>query len=473
MKINNEFKIGSSISSWQYEGEFDDLKENYMERIYRLDKENWFEGYGPQHGCDFFNKMEEDVELYKKLGLQSLRFTLDWTRFIDDYDNATVNKVYSEFYMRFVDLLLENEIEPIIILEHWDLPGVLYEKYDGYSSQYVVDLYVKYAEQAFEFFNGKIKKWLTFNEPIVIPELCFSQAFWYPYDVNLKKAILWMHNKNVASARAIKKFRELNIEGIIGIGGLNVEIVKVKDETNLEDVKAGEIAKYFFEKKFLMPAVKGYYDYEYLNWLKKEGLEFYCDEEQLKDIMENTVDFVGINYYHPRRIQSPLPEDRTGYGKYFSDYHDSNVEMNVDRGWEISPETLYDLAIKLRDEYDNIPWYVNENGFGCVEKEKSRNKNGMLIDDYRIDFINRHLYYAVKAHREGCNCFGYHTWSVMDNLSPFNAFKNRYGYFEVELENNFKRRPKKSAFYIQEMILNRDIELCVDKSKYEKDEYEL
>lgn len=57
-------------------------------------------------------------------------------------------------------------------------------------------------------------------------------------------------------------------------------------------------------------------------------------------------------------------------------------------------------------------------------------------------------------------CYGAFT----DNVSPMNAFKNRYGLIEIDLEHNLKRRLKKSAYWYAKLIKNR---VLSDKSVYE------
>ena len=49
---------------------------------------------------------------------------------------------------------------------------------------------------------------------------------------------------------------------------------------------------------------------------------------------------------------------------YFDNYEMPGRVMNVDKGWEIYPKTLYDIAINIRDNYGNIDWFVSENGMG-------------------------------------------------------------------------------------------------------------
>ena len=65
--------------------------------------------------------------------------------------------------------------------------------------------------------------------------------------------------------------------------------------------------------------------------------------------------------------------------------------MNIDKGWQIYPEAIYDIAINIRDNYKNIPWFVSENGMGVSREERFMDESGQVQDDYRIDFIKEHL----------------------------------------------------------------------------------
>ena len=56
-----------------------------------------------------------------------------------------------------------------------------------------------------------------------------------------------------------------------------------------------------------------------------------------------------------------------------------------------------------------------------------------------------------KAIAEGAKCRGYHYWAVIDNWSWANAFKNRYGFVEVDLMDGYKRRLKKSAAWLKQV----------------------
>lgn len=132
------------------------------------------------------------------------------------------------------------------------------------------------------------------------------------------------------------------------------------------------------------------------------------------------------------------------------------------RGWEIYPQIIYDMAMRIKQDYRNIPWFVAESGMGVENEGRYRNADGVIEDDYRIAFIGEHLYQALKAREEGANCQGYMLWAFTDNVSPMNAFKNRYGLIEIDLTHQRDRRAKKSAYWYRTLRDNRMLSVNID-----------
>ena len=79
--------------------------------------------------------------------------------------------------------------------------------------------------------------------------------------------------------------------------------------------------------------------------------------------------------------------------------------MNPYRGWEIYPKGIYDIAMNIKENYNNIEWMITENGMG-VEGEERFIVDGVIEDDYRIDFYKDHLIWLNKAIEENSNCIG-------------------------------------------------------------------
>ncbi|MGH2101452.1 MULTISPECIES: glycoside hydrolase family 1 protein [Aerococcus] len=448
------FWWGSAISGPQTEGRIkDDGKgDNIWDHWYREDPSLFFDQVGPEETSAVYSHYKEDIQLMKATGHNSMRTSIQWSRLFPE-GRGDINPKAVAFYNDYIDELIANDIEPFINLYHFDMPLALQE-IGGWENKEVVEAYVNYAKTCFELFGDRVKKWFTHNEPIVPVEGGYLYKFHYPAVVDMKRAVQVAYHESLASAKAIKVYRDLNLDGEIGII-LNLTPSYPRDANNPEDVKAASLADAFFNRSFLDPAIRGIFPEDLVSLLK--DLDYLPDytAEELAIIKENTIDLLGINYYQPRRIKQkesserlsdkPMPDD------YFDNYIWPDRKMNPYRGWEIYEKGIYDCLINVRDHYGNIPCFISENGMGVEGEAKFKNADGMIEDDYRIDFLKGHLTYVHQAIEEGCNVKGYHLWTCMDNWSWMNAYKNRYGLISVDLDNDKKRTIKKSGYWFKEV----------------------
>lgn len=464
--IPDDFILGAAASAWQTEGWSGKKagQDSYLDAWYKNDRHVWHNGYGPAVATDFINRYKEDVALMKAAGLTHYRTSINWARFLTDYENVVVDEDYAAYYDRLIDELQAQGVEPMLCLEHYELPAALLEKYDGWNSKKVVELYARYAEKVFERYAGKVTRWFTFNEPIVVQTRVYLDALRWPYEQNTHKWMQWNHHKNLATAKVVKLFRDKDYRGTVGTI-LNPEVTYPRSSAP-HDVKAAEIYDLFFNRVFLDPAIKGEYPAELLALLAKHQVHWDYDDDELALIAGNRVDEVGINLYYPHRVKAPSrawnPETPFHPAFYYEHFDLPGRRMNKSRGWEIQPRIIYDMAMRLKNEYDNIPWFVAENGMGIEDEAQFKNAEGQIQDDYRITFIGEHLHQALKARADGANCQGYMLWAFTDNVSPMNAFKNRYGLIEIDLENQRQRRMKKSAHWYRQLRDTHQLVINID-----------
>ncbi len=448
------FYWGCASSATQMEGSANEggKSENIWDYWAKIDINAFHNQVPPTNTSNFYKEYKEDIQKMKDIGLNSFRTSISWARLIPDI-SGKVNEEAVIFYNNVINELIANDIEPILGLFHFDMPMYLQEL-GGWESKEVVELYAKYAKICFELFGDRVKKWVTFNEPIVPVEGGYLFKFHYPLVSDMKRAVNVGYNTILAHAKAVEVFRELNIsECKIGIV-LNLTPTYTRSDSE-EDLNAQKIADAFYNDSFLRPTIKGEFNELLIKTLKEHEVLPVTTKEELDIIKNNTVDFLGVNYYQPRRVmarESAYTGDRFLPEQLFERYTMPNRKMNESRGWEIYEKALYDIAINIRDNYDNIPWYVSENGMG-VEGEEKFIVGGMVQDDYRIEFISDHLKWLHKGIEEGSNCFGYHLWTFIDNWSWTNAYKNRYGFVRMDLETGTKTL-KKSAYWIKEVISN-------------------
>lgn len=453
------FWWGSATSGPQSEGaaDKDGRSPSIWDYWYEKEPERFFNGVGPQDSSTFYDNYKEDIKLLKEVGHNSFRTSIQWSRLIPD-GTGEPNPKAVEFYSNMIDAVLDEGIEPFINLFHFDMPMCMQEK-GGWESREVVDAYVHFAKTCFELFGDRVKHWLTFNEPIVPVEGGYLYDFHYPNVRDGRRAIQVGYNTMLASAKAIEAYRSLDLDGEIGIV-LNLTPSYPRSEDDPEDVKAARIRDLFFNRSFLDPSVKGYYPKELVDILKKDGVLPHYEPEDLEIIKNNTIDFLGVNYYQPVRIKKKESDETFDVympDQYFDVYQMPGAKMNPYRGWEIYEKGIYDICRDIIDNYGNIPFYISENGMGVEGEEAFIDENGKIQDDYRIDFIKDHLKWLHKGIEEGANCKGYHLWTFIDCWSWTNAYKNRYGLIALDLDTQ-KRTLKKSGEWFKQLAENNGFE---------------
>lgn len=463
LKFPKDFWWGAATSGPQLEGRFNKKHANIFDYDFEKFPEHFWHGIGPDVASNFYNDFREDIRLMKKAGLNSVRTSIQWSRLIDDLEEGTVNPEAVEFYNAVIDEFLSNGIRPIINLHHFDLPVELLHKYGGWANKQVISFYVKYAEQCFRLFGDRVSDWFTHNEPMVVVEGGYFYQFHYPDLVDGKLAVQVAYNLQLASSLAIQKYREVNqnSDGKIGIIlNLSPNYPASQDK---EDIAAAHFADLWQNRLFMDASVKGKFPNELVEILTKDRVLWNSTLEELETIKNNKVDMFGVNFYHPNRAQRPhySPDSLTVDwlpNKYFDDYKMVGARMNVDKGWEIYPQTLYNIAKNIQKNYGNIPWFVSECGIGVSNEDRYLNRDGLIEDDYRIQFVQEHLYWLHKAIDEGANCHGFHLWTPIDCFSWRNSYRNRYGLISVNIHTQ-KKCLKKSAYFFKNLAEKSILEL--------------
>lgn len=456
----NNFWWGAATSGPQSEGRFNKKHANVFDYHFEIEPEKFHNQVGPDVASNFYNSYKEDIHMMRSIGMNSLRTSIQWSRLIDDLETNTVNQDAVDFYNNVIDTMLAEGMTPVMNLHHFDLPVELYDKYGGWESKKVVELYVGFAEKCFELFGDRVKFWATHNEPMVVVEGEYLFQFHYPNIVNGKKAVQVAYNLNLASAKAIQAFRKLNIANAQIGTILNLTPTYAASDAP-EDQEAARIAELWNNKMFLEPAVYGHFPAELEELLTKDKVLWETSDEEKEILKNNTVDFLGVNFYHPNRVKAPdVAPNSVGEwmpDRYYDAYDMPGRRVNLDRGWEIYPKALYDIAVNIKENYKNIPWYVSENGMGVSNEERFKNSAGTIEDDYRIDFVQEHLDWLHKGIEEGSNCFGYHMWTPIDCWSWLNSYKNRYGFISNNIHTQIKTI-KKSGYWFKEVTERNGLE---------------
>lgn len=451
IKFPKDFFWGSSTSATQSEG-YNENK-TVWDKLYSMDPYLFYNQIGPEKTTSMFKYFLDDIKLLKQTGHNCFRTSISWSRmFPDPFSDPDPSAV--DFYRSYFSELKKNNIKVFVNLYHFDTPLILEEKFGGFVSYQTVLAYQKYAKKCFELFSDLVDIWFTFNEPIVSVECGYLKQYHYPMLVDPKKAVNVAFNMALASSMAIEEFRKLKLNSKIGII-LNLTPAYPRSD-NSYDIDAASIAQEFACNSFLDPSVKGQYSEKLINILKDNDLLPDITNEMLDCIKRNTVDILGVNYYQPLRVKAkenmPNPNSPFMPEKYYDIYDKPGKRINPYRGWEIYPKGIYDIAMNIKNNYGNIPWIIMENGIGVQDENRFR-VDGIINDEYRIEFIKEHLNYLHEAIQQGSNCKGYLVWTFIDCWSWLNAYKNRYGLVELNLEDD-SRIIKKSGLWFKKLSEN-------------------
>ncbi|GFP76103.1 glycoside hydrolase family 1 protein [Clostridium fungisolvens] len=461
-KLPKDFFFGAAMSGPQTEGAHN--KDGKLPSVWDhwsdLEINAFHNNVGSYVGNDFYNKYEEDIKILKSLNFKSYRTSIQWSRLLDK--DGSLNPKGVEFYHKVIDCSIENGIDVFMNLHHFDLPQYLEDR-GGWLNREVVEAYSNFATLAFKEFGSKVKHWFTFNEPIVVPMQMYMNGAWYPYEVNHKKGMTVQYHITLAHCLAVREFNKLKAEGAIpdscDIGLINnFAPPYTKENPSKEDLEAVRMTDGIHNRWWLDVCSKGTLPKDVLDTLEELGLLPDLREGDQGILSCGKVDWLGFNYYQPARVQAPAEKfDEYGNPKFSDPYIWPERKMNVYRGWEIYPKGIYDFAMKITKECPGLPFFISENGMGVEGEEKYKNADGLIEDDYRIDFVKEHLEWVARAIEDGADCRGYHYWGAIDNWSWNNAFKNRYGFVSVDLTNKYARVKKKSASWIAAVAEGNEI----------------
>ncbi|MXO80520.1 family 1 glycosylhydrolase, partial [Paenibacillus sp. OT2-17] len=115
-------------------------------------------------------------------------------------------------------------------------------------------------------------------------------------------------------------------------------------------------------------------------------------------------------------------------------------------GWGIDPAGLRVTLRKIYDRYQ-LPLIITENGLGAFD---SLEEGDVVRDDYRIDYLRKHIKQCQLAITDGVELFGYCPWSAIDLVSTHQGVSKRYGFVYVDRDEfNLRqlRRIRKNSFH--------------------------
>jgi beta-glucosidase len=431
------FIWGTATASYQVEGAAsEDAKGESIWDRFTATPGKIADGKDGRVACDHYHRFASDLDLMKELGLRSYRFSISWPRVIPD-GSGSVNAKGLAFYERLVDAMLERGIRPFATLYHWDLPQALQDS-GGWVNRATVEAFLRYTEAVTRKLGDRIKDWMTHNEPWVSAYVGHLFGEHAPGLRDLRAALAAAHSILLSHGKAVPIIRANCPGAQVGIVH-NLEWVEPASPTET-DVAAAMRHDGAFNRWFLDPVFHGRYPGDMLAWFT----------DVLPDIRDGDMkaiaaplDFLGVNYY-TRRVMGHDPAGRGTQGRSVlaaRQIHWPFVPRADFEEWEVAPEGLYRLLLRVAREYRPVVMYVTENGTPLSDAPTA---DGAVHDATRCTYIARHAAAVHQAIADGVDVRGYFLWSFMDNFEWAYGYTKRFGMIHVDYDTQ-KRRVKDSG----------------------------
>ncbi len=434
-----DFGWGASTAAYQIEGAVDEGGRGpSIWDVFSHEPGRTAAGETGDVSCDHYHLWQEDIERMSELGLGLYRFSIAWPR-VMPAGRGPLNEQGVDFYNRLIDGLLERGIEPFPTLYHWDLPQALQEE-GGWEARDTAKRFAEYAALMFERLGDRVEMWQTHNEPWVTAFMGYVAGEKAPGIFNdWPRALRVSHHLLLSHGLAVQALRDLRPGAKIGIA-LNLHKAEPLTESP-EDRAAADFWDGFENRWFLDPVFKGAYPADMLEIYAPFGIEEAIESGDLQIISAPT-DLLGINVY-TRALLKHQP------GSVFLDVLSVKTsEQRTEMDWEVLPDSLYDVLLRLKRDYGDVDLYITENGAAFRDTWDGED---VVEDPDRLDYIARHLEALSRAMAEGVNVKGYCVWSLLDNYEWEKGYAKRFGLYYVDYPTQ-RRIPKRSALWYRDQI---------------------
>lgn len=417
------------------------------------------EFYPSHEAIDFYHHYKEDIALFAEMGFKCFRLSISWTRIFPNGDDNEPNEAGLKFYDDVFDECLKYGIEPLVTITHFDVPVNLIEKLGSWRNREMVTLYERLCEVLFTRYKDKVKYWLTFNEINMLLHLPFIGAGLSFEEGDDKKTLKYQaaHHQLVASAKVTKLAKSINpgfqIGCMLAAGSTYPHTCEPND---VFEALEKDRENYFFTDV----QSRGKYPNYALKMFEREGIELQLEDDDLKVLEENTVDFVSFSYYSSRVASADPKVNEKTEGNVFASIKNPYLKAS-EWGWQIDPVGLRTTLNNIYDRYQK-PLFIVENGLGAVDVVE---EDGSINDDYRIDYLQKHIEAMKDAvNIDGVDLLGYTPWGCIDLVSASTGeMKKRYGFIYVDKDNqgkgSLKRSKKKSFDWYKKVIASNGAEL--------------
>jgi beta-glucosidase len=334
--------------------------------------------------CDSWERWEEDADIVASLGLDTYRFSVEWSRI--EPAEGEISRAALSHYRRQCIALRDRGVDPVVTFHHFTTPRWLTER-GGWERDDTVECFGRFCSVVAEALGDVMTRACTINEPNMVATMGWHAGMFPPgkTDVALSRSV----------AARLATAHRVAVEAI-RVAAPGVPVGLTLSMTDYQLAPGGE---------------------EKLESIRHHSEDVYLDATAGDD-------FVGVQVYTRMLIG---PDGWVGY--------EDGVPV-LDMGYEFYPASLGN-CLRRAWTYTggSTPLLVTENGIGTTD------------DRQRIDYVRQALSGVLDAIAAGVDVLGYTYWSLLDNFEWALGYRPRFGLVGVDRET-FARTPKASAGWL-------------------------
>jgi len=444
MPFPTEFAWGAATSSYQIEGAaHEDGKGPSIWDTFSHTPGKVANGDTGDVACDHYYRWADDLDLIGSHGLNAYRFSVSWPRIQPD-GRGPVNQKGLDFYQRLCDGLLERGIRPAATLYHWDLPQALQDDGAGWQNRDTAERFAEYAAILYDGLGDRVAWWVTHNEPWVAAALGHRLGIHAPGIRDLAAELRTSHHLLLSHGLAVEAYRSTGLAAPIGIT-LNLMPTYPQHDTH-EDRRAAILSDGYTNRWYLDPLFRGTYPADMLEYF---AARLRLDWIRPGDVeqMARPTDFLGVNFYSRRVVRASAAGEAAEFAWVVRSEGTTGIPTS-DLGWEMTPETLLELLVRLKADYGSPAILITENG--CALND-TVGGDGKVHDPRRIEYLRTHLAALEESIARGVDVRGYFAWSLLDNFEWAEGYGPRFGITYVDYATQ-GRIPKDSARWYADVV---------------------
>ncbi|MDP2904791.1 MAG: glycoside hydrolase family 1 protein [Candidatus Omnitrophota bacterium] len=360
--------------------------------------------------CRHYDLYNQDFDLAKQLHHNAHRLSIEWSRV--EPEEGKFSETGLAHYRDVILALKERGIEPIVTLHHFTNP-IWFARRGGWLDRSSPKYFLRYVGKVIRSLGDLVRFWVTINEPMVYVYHSFYLGDWPPQEKSLFKARAAALSLVRAHIRAYHLIHDVYRRE-------NLPAPYVSVAHNVQAFVACNAAPRSMAAAYIRDR---WFNFGFLKRL----------------IRSKSLDFIGINYY-TRSLVEPA---NWGLRSMLIDTSSRSTLKKNSMGWDIFPEGLYELLVRIK--IYRLPVFILENGI-CTGD-----------DALRWEFIRGHLKCLAQAMGQGVKVLGYIYWSLLDNFEWDKGFAPRFGLIEVDY-GNYERKIRESAVKLSQVSANGILE---------------